>query len=106
MAIKTENVFAAVELLTEMIRLSPVEELQELTHAHDDSPEDRGNAYEARDALLALRNAAAALVGYIEYDLDALTIGLTAGEARRALNEYAYDYDQPIEWAGSDGSAT
>ena len=52
--------------------------------------------------LLALRNAAAALIGDIERDLDALTIGLTAGEARRALNEYANGYqpllnDPPIE---------
>ena len=117
---RTEKAFAAVEQLTEMIRMScnaafdfddgdygvfsnitrlsfgrasadttVIEELQKLTRAYEGSPEDRGTAYEARDALLALRNAAAALIGDIEQDLDALTIGLTAKEARRALNEYA-----------------
>jgi hypothetical protein len=133
MTTRTENALAAVEQLTEMIRMSYVaafapgdgdfgvfsnvtrlsfgcdpvnttviETLQKLTRAYEGNPEDRGKACEARDALLALRNAAAALIGDIERDLDALTIGLTAGEARRALNEYANDYqpllnDQPIE---------
>jgi hypothetical protein len=133
MTTRTENAFAAVEQLTEMISMSYVaafapgdedfgvfsnmtrpsfgrdpvnttliEELQKLARGYEGNPEDRGNACEARDALLALRNAAAALIGDIVRDLDALKIGLTPGEARRALNEYANDYqpllnDQPIE---------
>ena len=72
-----------------------IEELQKLTRAYEGNSEDRGNACEARDALLALRNAAAALIGDIELDLDALTVGLTAAEARQARNEYASDY-QPL----------
>jgi hypothetical protein len=126
MAARTENALAAVEQLTEMIRLSHVaafapddgdfgvfsnvtrlsfgrdpvnttviEELQKLTRAYEGNPEDRGNACEARDALLALRNAAAALIGDIERDRAALTIGLTAKEARQALNEYA-DWEKLI----------
>jgi hypothetical protein len=71
-----------------------IEELQKFTRAYEGNPEDRGNACEARDALLALRNAAASLIGDIEQDLDALTIGLTPGEAQHALNEYA-DYQPP-----------
>jgi hypothetical protein len=120
MTTRTENVFAAVEQLIEMIRFSHavafepgdgdfgvfsnitrlsfdydsangttvIEELQKLTRAYEGDPEDRGNACEARDALLALRNAAVALIGDIERDQNALTIGLTAREARQALNDF------------------
>ena len=104
MTAKIEKAFTAIatiEELTRTIRLhcvapdTAISELQKFVHTQDGGPEDRGTAYEARDALLTLRSAAASLIGDIESNLDALTIGLTPGEAQRALNEYA-DFSRQI----------
>jgi hypothetical protein len=71
------------------VNTTVIEELQKFTHVYEGSPEDRGDACAARDALLALRHAAAALISDIEQDMDALTVGLTATEARQALEKGA-----------------
>ena len=91
---ETEMALATVEWLVQTIHVhsAAVCALQNVVHMLDCGPEDRGSAYEARDALLALRNAAAALIGDIEQDQDALTIGLTPKEAQCAFNEYAAGY--------------
>jgi hypothetical protein len=97
MTAQTGKAFATIEWLTQTICLhcfsgdTVIDELQKFIRAQGDDPEHRGAAYEARDALIALRDAAASLIGDIEQDLDALTIGLTADEARHVFNEYAND---------------
>jgi hypothetical protein len=93
-----ENAFAVVEELTLIIRQNcsdfdgntAIDVLRNLiasTSWDDADCEARGTASAASDARLSLRAATASLLNDIERNRGALTYGLTAGEAGRAVDE-------------------